>query len=138
MRIVKLSLLFVLVAGAACAAPPEIVKKSDQQSVSIIQLIANPSGFDGKNVDVGGYFEMSDEYEHTLFLDENSMRNGMSANSIAIPFAAFPPALKKRAEELNHRYVIVAGRFKAGPTAFSWGGLEEVYYIAPAPVRGSP
>lgn len=132
MRILMSPLLFTLIFGAACAAPPEIAKKQDQRSVSIIQLIANPDEFDGKNVDVGGYLEMNDEYEHTLFLDENAMRNGMSANSIAISFDAFSPALKKRAKELNHGYVIVAGRFKAGPTAFSWGELEEVYYVAPA------
>ncbi len=127
-----ISIMFALVVGAACAAPPELAKHPGEQSVSLIQLIANPRNFDGKDVEVGGYLELRNEYENSLFLDENAQQHGMSGNSIAIEFEKSPVALQKRAKGLTRTYVIVTGRFKAGPTAFSAGKLQGVYYLAPA------
>lgn len=132
MRVWKLPILLSLILGVACAGPPELANEPDQKAVSIIQLIADPKQLDGSNILVGGYLEIRDEYEHSLFLDENAQRTGMMGNSIAIDLGAFRPALKKRAEELDRTYVILGGRFKAGPTAFSGGKLESVYSIIPA------
>lgn len=132
MRISKLPLLLGLILGAAYAGPPELASEPDQKAVSIIQLIANPTELDRSNILVGGYLELRDEYEHSLFLDENAQRSGMWGNSIAIDFEAFPYELKKRAQELNRTYVVLGGRFKAGPTAFSGGKFERVYSIIPA------
>lgn len=125
--------LVLLATGAACAAPPEIEKRPDEQSISMIELIANPDKFEGKNVDVGGYLVLSDDYENSLFLDENAHRSGMSANAIAIDLEGSSPAIQKRAKELDQRYVFIAGRFKSGPTAFSGGQLQGVYRFIPVP-----
>ncbi len=126
------SLLVLVAVGVACAAPPEIEKRSDERYVSLIQLIANPSAFDGKNVSVGGYLMLRDEYENTLFLDENAHRSGMWANSIAIDLESSAPKMRQRANEQDKSYVLIAGRFKAGPTAFSGGQLEAIYRISSA------
>lgn len=123
----------LVVAGIACAAPPELEKRPDEKYVSLIQLIANPDAFDGRYVSVSGYLTLSDEYESSLFLDENSYSSGLSANSVAIDLESSKGEIQKRAKERDRKYVVVAGRFKAGPTAFSGGTLQGVYYLAPAP-----
>ena len=38
----------------------------------------------------------------------------------------------QRAKEQDRKYVIIAGRFKAGPTAFTGGQLQEVYRLSSA------
>jgi hypothetical protein len=125
------ALLILLATSAASAGPPELTKYADEQSISIIQLIANPDRFDGKRVEVGGYLELRDEYEHSLFLDKSSLQSGMSANSVAVDLETSPTVIMTRARQLNRSYVSLAGRFKAGSTAFSAGKLSEIYYIAP-------
>ncbi|HEX7026050.1 MAG TPA: hypothetical protein VF268_02325, partial [Gammaproteobacteria bacterium] len=123
MRIL-LSLVMMFSLSAACAANvPEVVKRKDERYVSIIELIANPEKFDGQYVSVGGYLTLSREYEHSLFLDENSYLSGMAANSIAVSFASSAVSIQKKAEELDNRYVSIAGLFKAGTTVFSYGEL---------------
>ena len=77
-------LLVLVIVGMAYAAPPEIEKQPDEKYVSLIQLIANPEAFDGKNVSVGGYLTLRNEYEHALFFDENAHRSGMWANAVAV------------------------------------------------------
>lgn len=133
------SLIFVALAvfgiGAVFSAPSaddELHKRKDEKYVSLIQLIADPDKFNGSNVSVGGYLVLSREYEHSIYLDEDANRSGMTANSIAISFDSSSAAIQKRAKELDRKYVIIAGRFKAGNTIFSVGELEDVYYIAPA------
>ncbi len=107
-------------------------KRSDEQSISLIRLIANPEAFDGKYVSVQGYLTLSDDYEHSLFLDENAYRAGLTANTVAVDLDGSSEETKARARERNRQYVNIAGRFKAGPTSFSSGKLENVYYLAPA------
>ncbi len=128
----KLLLAVSLVAGAACAGPAELKKSAGQQAVSIIQVIANPTEMDGKKLWLGGFLELRDEHEHSLFLDANASRSGMIGNSIAIDLDAFPEHLELRARELNGSYVFIGGKFKAGPTAFSWGKIEDVDALIPA------
>ncbi len=104
-------------------------KRTNEQSISLIRLIANPEAFDAKYVVVQGYLVLSDDYEHSLFLDENAYRVGLTANTVAVDLADSSEGTKSRAKEKDRKYVIVAGRFKAGPTAFSGGRLEAVYRI---------
>lgn len=129
MRLAALLLTLLAGIGGAFAAPPKIEKRSDEVNVSLIQLIANPAAFDGKNVSIGGYLTLRGEYENSLFLDENAYRSGMWANAIAVDLKSSKPAIKERAKQQDRKYVLVAGRFKAGPTAFSGGQLQEVYRL---------
>lgn len=131
-----LSLVLAFFICSACAGNvPEVVKRKNEQYVSIIELIANPEKFDGKYVSVGGYLALSREYENSLFLDDNSYLAGMAANSIAVSFDDSTTLLRKNAEELDKSYVSIAGLFKAGATVFSCGELQEVYRISPVPSR---
>lgn len=107
-------------------------KRQDEQSISLIRLIASPEAYDGKYVSVQGYLALSDDYEHSLFLDENAYRAGLTANTIAVDLDGSSPETRARARERDRQYVNIAGRFKAGSTAFSGGMLESIYYVAPA------
>ena len=122
----------LLMAGAACATQPEIAKRPDEISASLIQVIAWPEKFNEKYLVVGGYLEISSEIESSLFLDENSQMQGMTSNSIAVDLGGTEPALRARLKQLNGKYVFIAGSFKAGPTAFSDGTIGDIYRVIPA------
>ena len=111
---------------------PSIERRPDQQSVSLIQLIANPDAFDGKNLSVGGYLVISREYENSLLLDENADRHHMYANSVGVEFDGSSAKVQQKGKELHRHYVIIAGRFKAHDSVFGSGTLHDVYYIFPA------
>lgn len=133
-RLVALGLAFTL-GGAALSASDSPLhrfeKHPDEESTSLIRLISNPQEFDGRRVVVGGFLVIRDEYEHSLFLDENAHRVGLFANSVAVDIDGSSSDLKSRAMQLDKRYVVVTGRFKAGPTAFSGGTLQEIYGLVP-------
>lgn len=107
-------------------------KRTDEKSISLIRLIANPEAFDGQYVAVQGYLALSDDYEHSLFLDENAYRVGLTANTVAVDLDGSSVDIKARAKKRDRQYVNITGRFKAVPTSFSSGKLENVYYLAPA------
>jgi hypothetical protein len=115
--------------SASEGQPHRFEKHVDEQSVSLIQLIANPEAFDGKRVVVGGFLVLRDEYEHSLFVDENAHRASLTANSVAADFDGSSTEIQARARQLDRRYVVVTGRFKAGATAFSGGKLEGIYGV---------
>jgi hypothetical protein len=120
---------FALAAEPASPPAPGLEKRPDELNVSIIQLIANPGAFDGKYVAVGGYLDLSDEYENSLFLDENSSRAGMSANSIAIDLDQSSSDIQTQMHSYDQHYVIIAGKFEHRQSIFSGGRLVAVYRV---------
>lgn len=127
-------LLSAISSVARVGAPPSeqswlVEKRADEQSISLIRLIASPLEFDGKYVVVQGYLLIRDEHENSIFVDENSFRNGLSANSIAVDFGGGSPDAKARAMSRSKKYVIIAGRFKSGASTFSGGVIKEVYVV---------
>lgn len=133
-RLLVIGLAFAVDGMAVSAAEGQshrFEKHVDEQSISLIQLIANPEAFDGKRVVVGGFLVLRDEYEHSLFVDESAHQAGLTANSVAADFDESSAEIQARVRQLNRRYVVVTGRFKAGATAFSGGKLEEIYGVVP-------
>jgi len=106
-------------------------KHGDERNVSLIRLIADPPAFDGQRVVLQGYLVLRDEYENSLFIDENAYRAGLSSNSIAVDLEGGSPMITTRAQELDKRYVRIVGEFQVGPTAFSAGMLKAVYRLGP-------
>ena len=104
-------------------------KRADEQSISLIRLISTPESFDGKYVSVQGYLVLRDRYEHSLFLDENSYKEGQTANSIAIDLGGSSVEIVAHAKERDRQYVVVTARFSVGGSAFSEGRLEGVYRL---------
>lgn len=81
------------------------------QDVSVIELIANPSRYDGKQVQLIGFLRL--EFEgNALYLHQEDFEHAISRNAIWIDR---PTDLSdKQTLEINNRYVICQGTFKAG------------------------
>ncbi len=128
------SCLFVVLGVSAQSAevPAHWFDKApDERSVSLIRLIADPQAFDERNVVVQGFLVLRDEYENSLFIDENAYLAGLSSNSIAVDLEDSSAMIATRAQELDKRYVRIAGKFHVGPTAFSSGLLKAIYRLGP-------
>lgn len=127
----SLCLIFAA-AGVAFAGPPDIQKRTNEISASLIEVIAKPEKFDGENLVVGGYLCLGSEIESSLFLDKSSKISGMTANSIAVDLSESESVVRLRAGQLDGQYVFLAGKFTEGSTAFSGGTLRDIYRIIPA------
>jgi hypothetical protein len=102
------------------------------QSVSIIQLIANPDRYDGKRVRIIGYLHFGQE-EEVIFLHKEDSDQLIDANAIWINL---PNDLStKLAAELNKHYVHCEGLFSAkshGHMGVFPGELTDVRWISPS------
>lgn len=79
------------------------------EDVSILQLIATPEKFDGKMILVIGFLRLEHE-GNVLYLHEDDYKHGISKNGVWI---VTTDEIRKRAAQLNMRYVLVKGTFKS-------------------------
>lgn len=121
--------IFGVCAEAPGGREPPVYSRVSAESVSLIQLVANPDDFDGRRVVVEGFLVLRDEYESSLFIDENTFSVGMTANAIAIGFEGSSDEVVARLRQFDRRYVVVSGVFTAGATSFSGGILDEIYMV---------
>ena len=82
--------------------------------VSIIQLIATPEQFDGKEVWVSGYLQLEPE-DTWLFLHRDDAVNGLTQNALWINQDS--KYVAEHTDEINCHYVDVAATFKANDKA---------------------
>ena len=90
--------------------------------MSIIELIANPARFDGKQVRVTGYLVREFEGD-AIYLHRDDYDHAIFRNGLWVAFAR--EGAEQRCKSL--RYAAVEGRFSAknrGP-AGNWGGAVE-------------
>ncbi|MEG9436680.1 hypothetical protein JAO29_10965 [Edaphobacter sp. HDX4] len=81
------------------------------QDVSIIELIANPLKYDGKQVQLIGFLRL--EFEgNAIYLHQEDFEHAISRNAIWIDRPA--DLSEKQALDVNNRYIICQGTFKAG------------------------
>jgi hypothetical protein len=79
------------------------------KQVSIVQLIATPEAFDGKEVQVVGFLRL--EFEgNVLYLHEEDYRHRIYKNGLWVRPNA---KMMANADKLNMHYVIIKGRFNA-------------------------
>lgn len=110
-------LFLMTLCGIPGAAVPQVVGYTSGdaanftgQTVSLIQLIANPLRYSGKKVRVIGYVTFQFEGEG-LFLHKEDLENGISENAIRI---AIPAAMSQdERAAADRRYVICEGTFVA-------------------------
>lgn len=105
------------------------------QSVSIVQIIANPDRYEGKRVRIIGYLQFGEE-ERAIFLHREDSDQMIAANGIWInlPDDLRPPL----ADRLNKHYVHCEGLFSAkshGHMGAFPGELSDVRWLSLSPSR---
>lgn len=79
---------------------------SEPLRVSIIELVANPERFEGKQVVTMGYIDIRGDEDQALFLHCDDLRNWVSANSVRI---AVPDRLRPKVK--RGQLVYLSGTF---------------------------
>src|SRR5688572_29982408 len=80
-----------------------------ERGVSLIQLIANPTSFDGRRVAVTGYVVL--EFEHTaVYLHETDATYGIARNGLWLDVPVGGDSHRAR---VHRRYVSIEGTFSA-------------------------
>ena len=82
------------------------------ETVSILQLIANPERYDGQRVQVIGFLRL--EFEGSgIYLHREDYERGIPQNGLAVQL---PSAItKEQTDAVNMHYVICLGTFVAAP-----------------------
>jgi hypothetical protein len=125
-RHVTICLLFLIsvvaLPFASLAQPP------GAESVSILQLIATPEKYDGKEVLVVGFLQL--QHEGTiLYLHEDDWKHHINKNGLWIMYKV---GINAKPEALNMKYVIVKGTFDAnnkGHMSLESGAITNVTLI---------
>jgi hypothetical protein len=121
----KLFIVLSLVFAANAAA----IEKP--RPVSVIQVLANPSAFDGKIIKIGGYLIMGERpdffgQQPLLYLHEEDAKN-LLTNFVWVEPSE---AMKANREKLDRVYVLITARFRADQIndgdLFQTGTLVEV------------
>jgi hypothetical protein len=88
---------------------PLLAQDPREMLVSLVQLIANPTVFDGKRVILKGYVVLEFESQH-MYLSEADATHGITRNSVWLDVSHVIYA--KRAQFHGH-YIFVEGTFSA-------------------------
>ena len=121
--------LFLLAVPAVAAQSP-----NEPPHISLVQLIANPEKFDGKQVAVAGFLRLEMEGD-ALYLSRDDFLNGVTKNAIWIDLT---PELVKSRQQLNNRDVLLLGTFDAsghGHMGLFSGRMTNVSRAAVRPTR---
>jgi hypothetical protein len=78
--------------------------------ISLIQLIANPAAYNGKNVEVIGFLHLEFEGD-ALYLHREDFEMALTKNSVWIRRPQY--LTKAQIEAINNRYVLCVGVFRA-------------------------
>lgn len=104
------------------------VTASEPPIVSLVQLIAHPKDYDGKVVMVVGFLNLQFEGD-SIYFHEDDYKHGITKNGLWIQTT---PDIKKRESALNHKYVMVNGRFNSkgkGHMGLWSGSIEKISNI---------
>lgn len=103
-RLLMLLLLLASVIGATGDTPTSM-----PEEVSLMQLIATPERYDGKQVQVVGFLRL--EFEgNGLYLHEEDYKHSITKNSLWI---VRNPRIDMRSKALDMHYVMLIGTFTA-------------------------
>lgn len=101
--------------------------------VSIVQLLANPSAFDGKLIRVTGFLRL--EFEHTvIYLYKEDSDHGLNSNGIWVELG---DGAKRPKPLTDMRYVVLEGVFRKnypGYMGTSGGSITSIRRVEPWPI----
>jgi len=97
-------------------------RSQDDGPVSLIQLIANPAKYDGKQVLVVGFLRL--EFEgNALYLHADDYKNNIYGNAIGV---GVTKQWRWSKDEVNMHYVMLGGTFRAGKSNLHTGVIVDV------------
>ncbi len=99
---------------------------------SMVDLMANPHVYHGKEVTTFGYLCLDFE-SNALYFHREDFEYLLMKNAVRIHIGKFPDARK-----FNEQYILVQGTFKAKPKSapdIYSGGLTDIERISPVPSR---
>ncbi len=124
-----LSVATMMFITALSAAP---VSRAQNNSVSIVQLIATPEKYDRKVVQVRGFLRL--EFEgNTIYLHEDDYRHGIGKNGLWVVRNA---RIDEKADKLNMHYVVLEGTFDAsneGHLGLNSGAITNITFAVVSP-----
>jgi len=120
----------ILMATSSCVP----ISSAQNNSVSIVQLIATPEKYDGEVVQVEGFLRL--EFEgNVIYLHEDDYKHGISKNGLWIERNA---KIDEKAEQLNMHYVVIEGTFHAtnqGHLGLNAGAISDITFATICPTR---
>jgi hypothetical protein len=124
--------IVALVQVLSVIAPGSLVNAEDplEIAVSLIQLTANPTAFDGKGVLVQGYVTLEFENQ-AIWLSELDAKHVITRNSLWLDVDN--PVYANRAK-IHNRYGLVVGTFNArrrGHLGLFAGAIENITRLDP-------
>jgi hypothetical protein len=115
---------------AALSAAP--VSRAQNESVSIVQLIATPEKYNGKVVQVAGFLRLEFEGD-TIYLHEDDYNHGIHKNGLWVVRNA---KIDEKASKLNMHYVVLEGTFDAsnqGHLGLNSGSITNITFAGICP-----
>lgn len=108
------------------------ISRAQNNSVSIVQLIATPEKYDRKVVQVRGFLRL--EFEgNTIYLHEDDYRHGIGKNGLWI---VRNEKIDEKADKLNMHYVVLEGTFEAsneGHLGLNSGAITNITFAVVSP-----
>jgi hypothetical protein len=128
-RTLVLSAVTIMLLAALSAAP---VSRAQNESVSIVQLIATPEKYNGKVVQVAGFLRLEFEGD-TIYLHEDDYNHGIHKNGLWVVRNA---KIDEKASKLNMHYVVLEGTFDAsnqGHLGLNSGSITNITFAGICP-----
>jgi hypothetical protein len=122
---------------ALLASPHTFAASAASERVTLLQLLADPDKFDGKQVAVIGYLHLQFEGD-TLWLHKEDFDHAIIGNMLSV---VVTKDIEKKRDELNDRYVLVVATFDAkdkGHMGLCSGTLKDVKNCAVWNPAGQP
>src|SRR5690348_3816290 len=103
--------VLVVIFAIQTLCPFLFAQKDKPQQVSVVQLVANPDRFNGKTVEVVGFFDPDWEGD-SLYLNQEAYLNVIIADSLWLDKVWEAPGYVK--ESMDLKYIKIVGIFRVG------------------------
>ena len=92
-------------------------------NISMIRLIANPEKYDGKLIQVQGFFNLSSEGT-ALYCHQEDFQHNLTENAVLVDLSR--NNLGKDVSKYKKRYVILVGKFEIGRDGLFVGTIKDI------------
>lgn len=115
----------------ACLVVTSLIAQERPKPISLIQLIATPEKFDGRQVTVNGFLLLGENPDFVgqqplIYIHQEDARNLILANSVRVMPS---DQMRRDREKIDHVYVTLTGTFHAarqGTDSYEGGTLAQI------------